>query len=54
MQLELGSGQVLLELDAALPGAAVDAALEVDAKFPQAEHQKRLELKGNTGHFTGH
>ncbi|MGH7438104.1 MAG: trigger factor [Polyangiaceae bacterium] len=50
VQLELGSGQVLPELDAALTGAAVDAAVEVDAKFP-AEHQ-RAELKGNTGHFS--
>jgi trigger factor len=49
VQLELGSGQVLPELDAALTGAAIDADVEADAKFP-AEHPN-AQLKGNTGHF---
>jgi trigger factor len=49
VQLELGSGQVLPELDGALTGAAVDADVEADAKFP-AEHPN-AQLKGNTGHF---
>ncbi|MBK6691566.1 MAG: trigger factor [Myxococcales bacterium] len=49
VQLELGAGQVLPELDAALLGKAVGDKFEVDAKFPD-EHP-RDDFKGKTGRF---
>lgn len=49
VQLELGAGQVLPELDAALPGKNVGDKVDVDAKFPD-EHQ-RADFKGKTGRF---
>jgi trigger factor len=42
VQLELGSGQILPELDAALAGKNVDDQLEVDAKFPGGHSRKEL------------
>jgi trigger factor len=50
--LELGSNQVLPELDAALQGKAADEKLEVEAKFPEAHTHK--ELAGKTGLFRVH
>jgi trigger factor len=47
LPLELGSGQVLPELDAALLGKAIDDKFEVEAKFPDAHASK--ELAGKTG-----
>ena len=52
VQLELGSGQVLPELDAGLTGANVDDKREVQAKFADA-HQRK-ELAGKTGTFHVH
>jgi len=52
VQLELGSGQVLPELDAALTGAKVDDQRDVEAKFADA-HQRK-ELAGKTGAFHVH
>jgi trigger factor len=49
VQLELGSGQVLKELDAALVGKNIDDAFEVDAAF--AEGHPRAELRGKTATF---
>jgi trigger factor len=49
VQLELGSGQVIAELDAALTGASVDDERDAEAKFP-AEHTRK-ELAGNVGQF---
>lgn len=49
VQLELGAGQVLPELDTALTGASVDDERDVDAKFP-ADHARK-ELAGNVGRF---
>ncbi|MDP9033232.1 MAG: trigger factor [Myxococcota bacterium] len=51
VQLELGSGQVLPELDAALSGKNVDDEFEVSAQFP-AEHP-RAELRGKSATFHG-
>jgi trigger factor len=49
VQLELGSGQVLPELDAALAAKNVDDAFEVTAAFPDAH--PRPELRGKTSTF---
>ena len=49
VQLELGAGQILPELDAALPGKKVGDKADVDAKFPD-EHP-RADFKGKTGKF---
>jgi trigger factor len=49
MQVELGSGQILTELDAALAGKQLDDAFDVDLTFP-ASHP-RPEYRGKTGTF---
>jgi trigger factor len=49
VQLELGSGQVLPELDEALLGKNVDDACDVTAKLPDTN--PREELKGKTATF---
>jgi trigger factor len=49
VQLELGSGGIVPELEAALTGKSIDAAFEVTTKFPQ-EHP-REELKGKSATF---
>jgi trigger factor len=49
VQLELGSNQILPELDAGLVGAKVDGALEVAAKLP--ENHPRPDLAGKQVHF---
>ena len=49
VQVELGSGQILPELDAALTGAKVEGEIDVDASFPEAHTRK--ELAGKIGHF---
>ncbi len=50
--LELGSNQVLPELDAALQGKTADDKLDVEAKFPEAHSHK--ELAGKVGVFHVH
>jgi trigger factor len=50
VQIELGGGQALPELDAALAGKSPAEAFTVDSKFPDA-HPKQ-ELRGKTGHFS--
>lgn len=50
VQLELGSGQVIPELDAALVGKKVDDAFDVDAKFPDAHPREELKGKAATFH----
>jgi trigger factor len=47
--LEVGAGQALPELEAALTGKQADDAFDVDAKFP--DQHPRPELKGKTGTF---
>lgn len=47
--VELGSGQALAELDAAITGKKVDDSFDVDAKFP--DNAARAELRGKTGAF---
>jgi trigger factor len=47
--LELGSGQLLPELDAALTGKSVDDVLDVEAKFPDGS--PRVELAGKVATF---
>jgi trigger factor len=49
VQLELGSGGVLPELEAALLGKKADDALDVDAKLP--DNNPRKELAGKTASF---
>ncbi len=49
VQLDLGAGQVLPELDAGLVGAASDAELDIDAKLPDGHPRK--EIAGKTGRF---
>lgn len=49
VQLELGAGQVLPELDVALPGKGVGDKAEVEAKFPDAH--PRADFQGKTGKF---
>jgi trigger factor len=48
VQLELGSGQVLPELDGALIGKNVDDAFEVAASFPDAHPRPDLRGKSST------
>lgn len=47
LPLELGSGQILPELDAALLGKKIDDKFDVEAKFPDAHSSK--ELAGKAG-----
>ncbi len=49
LQLELGSGQLIAELDAALTGKRVDDEFEVEATFPVTH--ARPEFRGKTGTF---
>lgn len=49
VQLELGSGQALPELDAALMGKSVGDKADADATFPDAH--PRDDLRGKKGHF---
>jgi trigger factor len=49
VQVELGSGQILPELEAALTGASSEGELDVDATFPGAHTRK--ELAGKVGRF---
>jgi len=49
VQVELGGGQLLPELDAGLVGVAVDDERDVAAVFPAGHTHK--ELAGKTGHF---
>jgi trigger factor len=48
LPLELGSGQILPELDAALTGKSIDDKLNVDAKFPDNHASKELAGKSGT------
>jgi trigger factor len=50
--LELGSNQVLPELDAALQGKSADDKFEVEAKFPEGHSHK--DLAGNVAVFRVH
>ena len=52
LPLELGSGQILPELDAALLGKKIDDKFDVDAKFPDAHTSK--ELAGKVGMLRVH
>ena len=49
VQLELGSAQVLPELDLALTGKMIDDQVQAEAKFPDAHPRK--ELMGKVGRF---
>jgi trigger factor len=49
IQLELGSAQLLPELDAGLAGAKVDDAVDVDATLPQTHPRK--DIAGKTARF---
>jgi trigger factor len=49
VQIELGSGQALPELDAALRGKPLNVPIQVEAVFP--ETHPRDELKGKKGKF---
>jgi trigger factor len=51
VQVELGSGQLISELDAALTGKAIDDAFEAEAPFP--DNHQRAELRGKKGAFRG-
>jgi trigger factor len=48
LPLELGSGQILPELDGALTGKSIDDKLDVDAKFPDNHSSKELAGKAGT------
>ena len=48
LPLEVGSGQILPELDAALIGKSADDKFEVDAKFPDGHPNKDLAAKVGT------
>ncbi|HEY3818911.1 MAG TPA: trigger factor [Polyangiaceae bacterium] len=50
VQLELGSGQVLPELDAALTGKSIDDAFDVEAKLPDTNPREELRGKPSTFH----
>jgi trigger factor len=50
VQLELGSGQVLPELDAALAGKSIDDAFDVEAKLPDTNPREDLRGKSATFH----
>jgi len=49
VQIELGSGQLLPEIDAALVGTDADAEVDVEARFPEAQTSR--ELAGKVGLF---
>ncbi len=49
VQLELGSGQTLPEIDAALVGKKVDDVVDAESKFPDTHAS--AELRGKTGKF---
>ncbi len=49
VQLELGSGGIVPELEAAITGKSIDAAFDVTTKFP--EEHPRQDLKGKTATF---
>jgi trigger factor len=49
VSLDVGAGQAVPELDAALLGKTIDAEFDVDVKFPEAH--PRPELKGKPGSF---
>jgi trigger factor len=49
VQLELGSGQTLPEIDAALLGKKVDDVVDTEAKFPDVHSS--AELRGKAGKF---
>jgi trigger factor len=50
LSLELGSSQVLPELDAALTGTKPDQELDVEARFPDEHPRKELAGKAGTFH----
>jgi trigger factor len=50
VQLELGSGQVLPELDEGLTGKSVDDAFDVSAKLPDSNPREELRSKPATFH----
>ena len=50
VQLELGSGQILPEIDAALLGKSIDDALDVAAKLPAESSREDLRGKSATFH----
>jgi trigger factor len=50
LQLELGSGQILPELDTGLTGKKVDDALDVEAKLPETNPREELRGKPATFH----
>ena len=50
VQLELGSGQVLPELDAALTGKSIDDTFDVSAKLPDSNPREELRGKESTFH----
>ena len=52
VQLELGSGQVVPELEAGLTGKKVDETFTAETTFPEAH--PRAELKGKKAKFVGH
>jgi trigger factor len=49
VQIELGAGQALAELDVALKGKPLNVPIQVEAKFPAAH--PREELRGKTARF---
>jgi trigger factor len=49
MQVELGSGQLLPELEAGITGKKVDDTVDVEAHFPDTHRHEAL--KGKTGQF---
>ncbi len=52
VQLELGSGQALAELDAAITGKSVGATGEADSTFPDAHPRENLRGKKGAFKFT--
>jgi trigger factor len=50
VQLEIGSGQILPELDVALTGKNVDDAFDVEAKLPDSNPREELRGKPATFH----
>ncbi|HEX4449089.1 MAG TPA: trigger factor [Polyangiaceae bacterium] len=51
LQLELGAGQILPELETGLTGKSTDDKFEIEAKFPDAHSSK--ELAGKVGTLDG-
>ncbi len=49
MQVELGSGQLLPELEAGITGKSIDEKVDVEAKFPDTHRHEAI--KGKTGTF---